>query len=774
MTDSKLICQKCGARLAAGALFCPACGTKVQPVVAASPTGANKCPGCGVELAKDAKFCPVCGKPAVSKPEVSKPAQFKPPIKCLGCGYMLDADAKFCPECGKVVASVPAAAPVPTPVQAPVVNKCSECGTELIKDARFCPVCGKSAVSAPMQAPVQALVQAPAPVPTPVQAPVTNKCSECGTILAKDARFCPVCGKPAMSVSPEVASAPVPIIEKKPSSPPPPEIQKPEKEVIATRETVEVGQGGSTTPDEKVEKKPEGAVVCSKCGAQMAVGAQFCGLCGGTAKKEEPKKEDIKKEDIKKEDAKAKIVCKKCQAEVAEGMAFCGKCGTKVQAQKPCPHCGTMIDEGKEICEACSAKQAEQETQAKPNLCPQCGATLVEGIKFCGSCGAKVIVTMKEELISPPEVVPVKPAEEVLPAKLEVSAPIPSSPAIPQVPPEEEEVAKTLLTGGAVKVPKKWKLLIKSIAEQKEVELIENNYTLGRSPKCQIPIKDDRVSHQHVRLFQHDDQWFVHDLGSTNGTYVNGQKMVTITEFKVGDKVRIGKTELKLTCQEILPRSSDKGPGPAPTKLPSGGTPPPAPGSPGPGVQSHSANDESHAVVQQKPVSEETPVPSVMPPIEAAPQPIISPAVLSVRPKGSRMGLLFGGMVLILIMIGLAGLYFYEKYRLENPQPYINVDSKMVPKIEDSISLFNNKLWLADYKFSDNNRILRVIYEDIKGQYIDTRLEWDSTTESIIIPDITEEPLGQSKALLAQFIDEQMANKSILAKLRNYMRSRAT
>jgi pSer/pThr/pTyr-binding forkhead associated (FHA) protein len=50
----------------------------------------------------------------------------------------------------------------------------------------------------------------------------------------------------------------------------------------------------------------------------------------------------------------------------------------------------------------------------------------------------------------------------------------------------------------------------------------------------------------HARLAGKDGTWFVEDLGSTNGTYLNDRKVVAPVEVHAGDVVRVGKTVLEL------------------------------------------------------------------------------------------------------------------------------------------------------------------------------------------------------------------------------------
>jgi pSer/pThr/pTyr-binding forkhead associated (FHA) protein len=69
---------------------------------------------------------------------------------------------------------------------------------------------------------------------------------------------------------------------------------------------------------------------------------------------------------------------------------------------------------------------------------------------------------------------------------------------------------------------------------------------VGRAPECELRLDDTFVSQQHARLFGKGDAWYVEDLGSTNGTYVNEQRLITPAMIQPGDRVRIGTTVLEL------------------------------------------------------------------------------------------------------------------------------------------------------------------------------------------------------------------------------------
>ena len=74
--------------------------------------------------------------------------------------------------------------------------------------------------------------------------------------------------------------------------------------------------------------------------------------------------------------------------------------------------------------------------------------------------------------------------------------------------------------------------------------------TLGRDPHCDFSIQDDTISANHARLSYHHHQWWIEDLGSTNGTFLNGDMVTTPTVVISGDKIRCGKVDLLIRIKE--------------------------------------------------------------------------------------------------------------------------------------------------------------------------------------------------------------------------------
>lgn len=69
---------------------------------------------------------------------------------------------------------------------------------------------------------------------------------------------------------------------------------------------------------------------------------------------------------------------------------------------------------------------------------------------------------------------------------------------------------------------------------------------IGRADECAIRLSDTYVSQMHARLYEQGGGWYVEDLGSTNGTFLNDRSVTQPVEVHAGDVVKVGKTLLEL------------------------------------------------------------------------------------------------------------------------------------------------------------------------------------------------------------------------------------
>ena len=77
---------------------------------------------------------------------------------------------------------------------------------------------------------------------------------------------------------------------------------------------------------------------------------------------------------------------------------------------------------------------------------------------------------------------------------------------------------------------------------------LDDELTIGRSPGCGVPTPDDiYASTLHARLFRRKDQLWVEDLGSTNGTYVNAERITQAHRLGKGDVLQAGSTVFEVT-----------------------------------------------------------------------------------------------------------------------------------------------------------------------------------------------------------------------------------
>ncbi|MBO0691456.1 MAG: DUF3662 and FHA domain-containing protein [Acidimicrobiaceae bacterium] len=84
------------------------------------------------------------------------------------------------------------------------------------------------------------------------------------------------------------------------------------------------------------------------------------------------------------------------------------------------------------------------------------------------------------------------------------------------------------------------------LPEGRRITLGNKPVTMGRLPECQVVVGDPNVSRRHaeIRPSDHDSGWEVVDLGSTNGTRLNGSLLRAPTVLKPGDQVTLGATTI--------------------------------------------------------------------------------------------------------------------------------------------------------------------------------------------------------------------------------------
>ncbi len=143
--------------------------------------------------------------------------------------------------------------------------------------------------------------------------------------------------------------------------------------------------------------------------------------------------------------------------------------------------------------------------------CEHCGKDNPKDIKVCVNCGAKL------ESLNPPE------------ATITFS-PVngPEKEAIVEVKDASEETVLVVKSGSSV---------------GQRFPIINSEITLGRDPQSDIFLGDITVSRKHAKVSVDESKVEVKDVGSLNGTYVNG-KRVEAQILKHGDELQIGKFKL--------------------------------------------------------------------------------------------------------------------------------------------------------------------------------------------------------------------------------------
>lgn len=181
--------------------------------------------------------------------------------------------------------------------------------------------------------------------------------------------------------------------------------------------------------------------------------------------------------------------------------------------------------------------------------CPSCGGQLRPTSRFCPVCG----VPVRPAAAGPPQATPP-------PAGFTVAAPRPPMPAggvSPRVPrgtvvKEESKKPGTVLYKDKRELPVcGWLVVLRGRRQGRDFRIEKDNSVLGRNGSCDYVIEDDTVSSEHCRIRIEDSKFVINDLGSGNGTYLNGERIYH-ADLQDGDVLKVG--ESLVLFKEARPR----------------------------------------------------------------------------------------------------------------------------------------------------------------------------------------------------------------------------
>ena len=171
-------------------------------------------------------------------------------------------------------------------------------------------------------------------------------------------------------------------------------------------------------------------------------------------------------------------------------------------------------------------------------FCTQCGHQNPEGSRFCSQCGSR----LEEAAAAAPGTTTGAPAGE---HPSETTATITFGAPGKEAEAREERSLNDSDAAAVDALPPGSALLVvqRGPGAGSRYLLDSDLSTVGRHPESDIFLDDITVSRRHVEFRREDDTFRVHDVGSLNGTYLNGDR-VDDAELQNGDEVRIGKFRL--------------------------------------------------------------------------------------------------------------------------------------------------------------------------------------------------------------------------------------
>jgi|GEM_PF-2016091 len=235
--------------------------------------------------------------------------------------------------------------------------------------------------------------------------------------------------------------------------------------------------------------------------------------------------------------------CQVCAYDNEEGAEYCEECGVKIGSSPPQPASSTPVQIIQPVVST-EAPQAPEtpipevappdEIPAGPTMsCPACGHPTIDGTKFCPKCGIRMDV-------APPSSSPGD-------ARKCSSCGVQADPGALFC-----CSCGTRIGGGESVPPPKAKpkgdvIRLRMVAGKEKdrvFEIEKNEIRLGRLSENDIALENDGyVSGKHTRISRQGSEFFVEDLGSTNGTFLKVRKLTRIVP---GDEIKVGQSIFRL------------------------------------------------------------------------------------------------------------------------------------------------------------------------------------------------------------------------------------
>ncbi len=198
-----------------------------------------------------------------------------------------------------------------------------------------------------------------------------------------------------------------------------------------------------------------------------------------------------------------------------------------------CPCCGTDIPNPGKFCGSCGTRLA-------PDMCPN-GHVLKEGEKDCPQCATQKV--QKVKTIAPSDKgKTLFEINTIAPVVLGKQEEIKEFPFDQQADRQEVRKTKVVRTESSVSGPmlSGWLVSFERKSEGEDFRIFNCDNIIGAAPVCNVRIDHDSVSSKHAVISYRDGNFYIRDLGSTNGTYLNGIRLDREMLINDGDTITFG------------------------------------------------------------------------------------------------------------------------------------------------------------------------------------------------------------------------------------------